>query len=354
MTSGLQLVEPFLNSCKPARELIQPVVAVARCSGSGLGPVRGGGVFRIGVPCLRALQKFSQIGGEHRVGIFAELGHRLEEARALLCKIGIGGDCGQLVFPEIEILARERGKVRLITHDAQLYMCEGKIRYFCRKNDEQVALQHFCASSVIIREHKQLSRPLTMASTDKKDPITIKKYANRRLYNTATSKYVTLDDLAVMVKAGDDFLVVDAKSGDDITRPVLTQIIFEEEAKGENLLPVSFLRQLIQFYGDSLQSVVPNYLEASMDAFSKNQGRMREYVESTVGRSIFPFNQLEELGRQNMAMFERAFQMFTPLTPGNGDVRAEEKPAGSGEDNKLDDLQAQIENLRRQLDDLSR
>lgn len=193
-----------------------------------------------------------------------------------------------------------------------------------------------------------------MASTDKKDPITIKKYANRRLYNTATSKYVTLDDLAVMVKAGDEFLVVDAKSDDDITRSVLTQIIFEEEAKGENLLPISFLRQLIQFYGDSLQSVVPNYLEASMDAFSKNQDRMREYVESTVGRTMFPFNQLEELGRQNMAIFERAFQMFAPLGAGSSDARGEEKRSGSGEESKLDDLQSQIESLRRQLDDLSR
>ena len=193
-----------------------------------------------------------------------------------------------------------------------------------------------------------------MASADAKDPITIKKYANRRLYNTATSKYVTLDDLAVMVKAGDDFVVVDAKSGDDITRPVLTQIIFEEEAKGDNLLPVSFLRQLIQFYGDSLQSMVPNYLEASMDAFSNNQDRMREYVESTVGRSMFPFNQWEELGRQNMAMFERAFQIFTPMAQGGSETRSEETPATAGDDNKLDDLKTQIENLRRQLDDLSR
>ena len=194
-----------------------------------------------------------------------------------------------------------------------------------------------------------------MANKEDKDPITIKKYANRRLYNTSTSKYVTLDDLAVMVKAGDDFVVVDAKSGDDITRPVLTQIIFEEEAKGENLLPVSFLRQLIHFYGDSLQSMVPNYLEASMDAFSNNQDRMREYVDSTVGRSMFPFNQWEEMGRQNMAMFERAFQIFTPQAGGGADGRPEGNPGSSSEgENKLDDLKTQIENLRRQLDDLSR
>jgi polyhydroxyalkanoate synthesis repressor PhaR len=189
-----------------------------------------------------------------------------------------------------------------------------------------------------------------MAKSDEKEPITIKKYANRRLYNTATSKYVTLDDLSQMVKAGEEFLVVDAKSGDDITRPVLTQIIFEEEAKGENLLPVSFLRQLIQFYGDSLQSMVPNYLDASMSAFSNNQDRMRSYMESAVDRSMFPLQQWEEIGRQNMAMFERAFQMFTPYAAGGNDA-----PQSSNlGDEKLDDLQTQIENLRKQLDELSR
>ncbi|MBO6782275.1 MAG: polyhydroxyalkanoate synthesis repressor PhaR [Alphaproteobacteria bacterium] len=197
-----------------------------------------------------------------------------------------------------------------------------------------------------------------MAKSDGAEPITIKKYANRRLYNTATSKYVTLDDLSQMVKGGDEFIVVDAKSGEDITRPVLTQIIFEEEAKGENLLPVSFLRQLIQFYGDSLQSMVPNYLEASMQAFSNNQDRMRNYMESAVDRSMFPLHQWEELGRQNMAMFERAFQMFTPYSNASG----EDRPgAGNGggkndgsDDEKLDDLKTQIDNLRRQLDELSR
>ncbi|MBS27990.1 MAG: polyhydroxyalkanoate synthesis repressor PhaR [Alphaproteobacteria bacterium] len=194
-----------------------------------------------------------------------------------------------------------------------------------------------------------------MADSDKNDPITIKKYANRRLYNTSTSKYVTLDDLAQMVKAGTEFQVVDAKSGDNITRSVLTQIIFEEENKGQNLLPISFLRQLIQFYGDSLQSMVPNYLEASMDAFSNNQDRMREYMQGAVGNSMFPFAQWEEMGRQNMAMFERAFQMFTPRGG------AEDAPAGDGSESEtdrggaqLDDLKTQIDNLRKQLDALSR
>jgi polyhydroxyalkanoate synthesis repressor PhaR len=193
-----------------------------------------------------------------------------------------------------------------------------------------------------------------MADSEKQDPITIKKYANRRLYNTSTSKYVTLDDLSVMVKAGDDFVVVDAKSGDDITRSVLTQIIFEEEAKGENLLPVTFLRQLIQFYGDSLQSVVPNYLEASMDAFSSNQERMREYVDGSAGRNLFPFNQWEDMGRQHLAMFERAFQMFTPRNTSEARPQDDAPASGGDSDAKLDDLRSQIEKLRRQLDEMSR
>ncbi len=117
-----------------------------------------------------------------------------------------------------------------------------------------------------------------MAETETPDPIKIKKYANRRLYNTATSKYVTLDDLSGMVKSDMDFVVVDAKSGDDITRSVLTQIIFEEESKGQNLLPINFLRQLIGFYGDSLQSVVPNYLEYSMNALAQKEENMRSHM----------------------------------------------------------------------------
>lgn len=196
-----------------------------------------------------------------------------------------------------------------------------------------------------------------MADADKTDPIIIKKYANRRLYNTSTSKYVTLDDLSQMVKAGSEFQVIDAKSGDNITRSVLTQIIFEEESKGQNLLPINFLRQLIQFYGDSLQTMVPNYLEASMDAFSNNQGRMREYMHGTVGQPMNPFAQWEELGRQNMAMFERAFQAFTPFSGANGEGPRDGEPgaaASSDDESKLDDLKTQIENLRRQLDDLAR
>src|SRR5436309_11957409 len=143
-----------------------------------------------------------------------------------------------------------------------------------------------------------------------KKPTIVKKYANRRLYNTATSSYVTLDDLARMIKAGGDFVVYDAKSGEDITRSVLTQIIVEQEQKGHNLLPISFLRQLISFYGDSMQFLVPGYLEQAMIAFAGNQDQMRDSLRATFG--IFPFGQFEEMGKQNIALFDRALTMLAP------------------------------------------
>jgi len=152
------------------------------------------------------------------------------------------------------------------------------------------------------------------------EPVTIKKYANRRLYNTGTSTYVTLEDLANMVKEGEDFVVYDAKNGDDITHSVLTQIIFEQENKGQNLLPIAFLRQIIRFYGDSMQMLVPRYLEASIDSFTKDQGKFREHVAKTMtGPS---FIGLDDHVRRNMEMFERAFHMFLPFPKG-------EEPAGT-------------------------
>src|SRR5258707_13263959 len=150
-------------------------------------------------------------------------------------------------------------------------------------------------------------------------PTIIKKYANRRLYNTGTSTYVTLEDLAGMVKRGEDFVVQDAKTGDDITRAVLTQIIVEEEGKGQNLLPISFLRQLIAFYGDSMQWLVPSYLENSMRSFAHNQDQMRRYMHETFG-GMFPFGQFEQMGKQNMAMIERAMKMVFPFGEGPGGV----------------------------------
>src|ERR1700742_2583381 len=146
-------------------------------------------------------------------------------------------------------------------------------------------------------------------------PVVIKKYANRRLYNTATSAYVTLDHLSQMVKEKIDFVVYDAKTGEDITRSVLTQIIVEEESKGgQTLLPIPFLRQLISFYGDSLQGVVPQYLEMSMSQFARNQEQMRDYMKNAFGFN--PFQQFESMGKQNMAMFENAMRLFNPFGAG--------------------------------------
>jgi polyhydroxyalkanoate synthesis repressor PhaR len=173
-------------------------------------------------------------------------------------------------------------------------------------------------------------------------PVVVKKYANRRLYNTESSSYVTLEDLANMVRQGRDFIVFDAKSGEDITRSVLTQIIVEEEAKGRNLLPESFLRQLIGFYGDSLQTVLPRYLEFAMAGFARQQEQMRRSVEQAMGGFI-PFGGipgLEEVGKQNMAMLERAMSLFAPFRP--------------TEPQTIEQLKAEVEALRRQLAEAQR
>ncbi|GGF68001.1 polyhydroxyalkanoate synthesis repressor PhaR [Terasakiella brassicae] len=201
-----------------------------------------------------------------------------------------------------------------------------------------------------------------MAQTeDKEAPITIKKYANRRLYNTATSSYVTLDHLAQMVKEGTQFAVFDAKSGDEITRSVLTQIIVEEEAKGQNLLPVSFLRHLISFYGDSLQGLVPSYLEQSMQSFATNQEKMRDYMKETMG-GLNPFGSFEEMNKQNMVMFENAMRMFAPQFYKEGEhkeadagQKIDEKPSQSAEKagDDLEKMKAQLEAMQQQLSKLS-
>ena len=189
-----------------------------------------------------------------------------------------------------------------------------------------------------------------------KKPTIVKKYANRRLYNTATSSYVTLDDLAQMIKEGGDFVAYDAKTGEDITRSVLTQIIVEQEQKGQNLLPISFLRQLISFYGDSMQFLVPGYLEQAMIAFARNQEQMRKNLQATFG--IFPFGQFEEMGKQNMALFERALKMLSPYgrdeKPVSADPEKPETKQKEGEDPRLKRLEAQIETLTQQLEALGR
>jgi len=195
-------------------------------------------------------------------------------------------------------------------------------------------------------------------STDKEEPITIKKYANRRLYNTSTSSYVTLDHLAQMVKDGTKFVVYDAKSGEDITRSVLTHIIVEEESKGQNLLPIDFLRHLISFYGDSLQSLVPRYLDHSMGSFARNQEQMRHYMRDTLD-DMMPFQQFEEMGKQNAALFENAMKMFTPLHSGDKASSKKETSANpaasegkSAPEEKLQELRDQLEAMQKQFNQL--
>ena len=197
--------------------------------------------------------------------------------------------------------------------------------------------------------------------TKEKEPTTIKKYANRRLYNTGTSTYVTLEDLANMVKAGEDFVVFDAKSGDEITRSVLTQIIFEQENKGQNLLPITFLRQLIRFYGDSMQNLVPTYLDFTIDSLTRDQDKLRGQMANAFGPSAF--TAIEDTVRRNTEMFEQAMRMFLPFSGGrpeptaasaerpNGkpEARPDAKPAGDGEfdmlKRQLDEMQKKIEKL---------
>ena len=173
-------------------------------------------------------------------------------------------------------------------------------------------------------------------------PIVVKKYANRRLYNTETSSYVTLDDLAAMIRDGRDFVVYDAKTGEDITRGVLTQIIVDQEGKGQNMLPTAVLRQLIGLYGDNLQSLVPRYLEAAMASFTQQQDQMRDTLSKTMG-GFMPFPgavpDLQEVGKQNIAMMERAMSLFTPF------ARREE----SAPSDETEALKKEIETLKGEL-----
>lgn len=199
-----------------------------------------------------------------------------------------------------------------------------------------------------------------MAAKD--DPVVIKKYANRRLYNTGTSTYVTLEDLAEMVKRDEEFTVQDAKTGEDITHPVLTQIIFELENKdGQNMLPVPFLRQLIAFYGDQMQMVVPSFLEQSMQAFAKEQERYREQLRSTFGAAPSdvmrqPIKAIEEQTKRNMEMFQNAMRMFTPFPIGgmpSSKPAEEAAPAPSKEkSDDLSQLKEQIAAMQRKIDSM--
>lgn len=205
------------------------------------------------------------------------------------------------------------------------------------------------------------SESMGTAAAPQQPPVVVKKYANRRLYNTETSSYITLDNLADMIRAGRDFVVYDAKSGEDITRGVLTQIIVEEESKGTSMLPTAFLRQLIGFYGGSLQGVVPRYLEQAMASFSRQQQQLRQVVQQTF--SPFMPASVEEMSRQNVAMIERAMSMFnpfhrgsTPLPPGPDSAPADEAPLPQQNADPqavnpqaIDRMQQEIDSLRSQL-----
>ncbi len=191
------------------------------------------------------------------------------------------------------------------------------------------------------------------ASGDKSAVINIKKYANRRLYNTATSSYVTLEDLAAMVRQNVDFVVTDAKTNEDITRSVLTQIIVEQEGKGQSLLPIKFLRQVIGFYGDSLGGVLPRYLEHSMESFSQNEAQMRGVMKNAF-KGLFPMQGMEEMGKQNLAMFENAMKMFNPFAnqaKPDASPSATTPPPDAG---NLDALKTQLDAMQARLDKLAK
>lgn len=203
-------------------------------------------------------------------------------------------------------------------------------------------------------------------ATDK-EPTVIKKYANRRLYHTGTSSYVTLEDLAGLVRGGEDFVVYDAKSGEDITRPVLAQIIFDEESKdGQNLLPIAFLRQLIRFYGDSMQALVPRYLEFSMDNLTKDQGQFREQMTKAFSGGAFSgglsggmgggaMDALQAQTRANMAIFTEAFRLFNPFAAAAAAKAQEEgTAAGAAKGDDLGDLKRELSEMRDRLDKLAK
>jgi polyhydroxyalkanoate synthesis repressor PhaR len=182
------------------------------------------------------------------------------------------------------------------------------------------------------------------------DYVVIKKYANRRLYNTRSSAYVTLEHLSEMVKEGVDFVVYDAKTNEDITRSVLTQIIFDEENRGQNLLPIQFLRQLIRFYGDSMQAFVPSYLELSLDSFTRQQERLRTQIAGAVG--VAPgMGFLEDQVRQNLALFDRAMRLFSPFAfaaPTEAATQAEPETKAAP-DASLEELKRRMEEMQAQI-----
>ena len=232
------------------------------------------------------------------------------------------------------------------------------------------AVEKISQASAGFSEAAQQPLKLAASGKEKSDaskskPVIIKKYANRRLYNTETSSYVTLEDLGEMVRSERDFLVYDAKSGEDLTHSVLTQIIVEEEGRtGSNLLPIGFLRQLIRFYGDSIEQLVPKYLEYSMETLTREQEKYRKQFTGAFGNGTFgtaAFEAMQEQARQNMALFERAFAMFAPFAKPGENTPAPEKPAQPKADaataatsGEIAELKAQLSSMQAQIERLSK
>jgi polyhydroxyalkanoate synthesis repressor PhaR len=200
------------------------------------------------------------------------------------------------------------------------------------------------------------------ARNEKREAVVIKKYANRRLYNTETSTYVTLDDLAEMVRSDRDFVVYDAKSGDDLTHSVLTQIIVDQESKGQTLLPVPFLRQLIRFYGDSISRMVPTYLQFSMETLAREQERFRDQISTAFGSHSTPFEAYQEHARRNMAIFEQAMSMWSPFPNSPSEVAGKENEGATDDKsgvaqpparNEIDELKSQLAAMQQKIEQLA-
>jgi len=263
---------------------------------------------------------------------------RLQQPCGAFGERGVGGHGGQLILPQIDVTPGKRGKIGRFRHGREY---TGAPDHGARAKGRN-RLCWLCHASGEVAAMSDTSGAET-------PPIVIKKYANRRLYNTATSSYVTLDDLARMVKAHTDFVVYDAKTGEDITRAVLTQIIVEEEGKGgQNLLPISFLRQLIGLYGDSMQWLVPRYLEHAMSTFNRNQEQMRKSLQDAFG-GLFPFGSLEQMGKQNLALFEQTMKMFSPFGQTGAADKTSEKAKEPPSEASLSELQKQINDLQQQV-----
>jgi polyhydroxyalkanoate synthesis repressor PhaR len=212
------------------------------------------------------------------------------------------------------------------------------------------------------RPRRRSERDVARDAEQESRPVIIKKYANRRLYNTDTSTYVTLEDLAEMVRGERDFVVYDAKTGEDLTHSVLTQIIVEQESRGTNLLPIGFLRQLIRFYGDSMQKLVPSYLEFSLDSLTRQQEQYRRRFAHAFGTAAF--EAMQEQVRKNFATFEKALGLFSPFTAadsGDGSKaseaeseREEGKAAAKPSEDEIANLKAELTAMQRRLEQLSR